>query len=244
MKNKFKNFIKKRWKLLIFILVSIFLIFSINRWTDNAYRLAKANEEIAFIKKSKKNEIKVWKDREGKLHNTVKNLQLEKKQMKSYTQKVEKDLKIKSKQIQKLTKITTETSLDKELTPIYIHDTIKGETIIDSVDRPYKYEDEYATIGVYTKDNQRRISLNMLDTLKTTDYWDRKHFLAPKKFYTDISNASPYVKLNSIQAIERANPRRVKFIVAPAVGVLTNGTQTTVGGGVVVIWYPLSLKIR
>lgn len=161
-------------------------------------------------------EVKHWKDDNGRLHTTAKNNLIDAMVLEQENIELARLLKIKPKQIQGKTVYVTVTDL-----------IVKFDTV---------YKDNYVEIKK-TKDSLR---ISMRDTFTKTEFWKRKWFLAPKQYYTDISNTNPYVKVEKITMMT-AKKKLPTFIIGPAVSI--NPFTGTIQPTISIIYYPFSIKL-
>lgn len=161
-------------------------------------------------------EVKHWKDETGKAHTTAKNILIDKLVLEQENIELARLLKIKPKQIQGKTIYTVITDL-----------IVKFDTV---------YKDNYVEIKK-TKDSLR---ISMKDTFTKTEYWKRKWFLAPKQYYTDISNVNPYVKVESIRMLTLKH-KPPTFIIGG--GLSFNPFNKQLVPSITILYYPFSIKL-
>jgi hypothetical protein len=236
--------VKTVYKVIAVLIVGLLLFIGINKYRTIRYEKALLENQLSYMTDSTKRELKRWKDDNGKLHTTIRTLQVDNEQIGIYTKLLEKDLHVKAKQIKNLSKMSTKTIIKKELVTEYKIEYVKDTfgNIVDSSYGPtFVYKDDYADIMI----EDTSIYLQLTDTFRTTTFWRRKNFLSSKKYYTDVSNTNPYTTITEFQAIETLNPRKVKFILGPSVGIgYTPSGQIHPFLGINAMWYPLTLKIR
>ena len=97
------------------------------------------------------------------------------------------------------------------------------------------YIDKWNTIKIVSMDS---VYVAIRDTFQIVDYWDRKWLFAQKKYYVDVKNSNPLLK------IEKVTSREIRvgtphFIIGPSVQYSLNKGLYP---GVSIIYYPFSLK--
>lgn len=189
----------------------------------SSYLLIKSNyEKNEIINQSidRKNEVVYWKDRFQKEHATVERIKIQNdKLMNEKVASLAKTLSVKPKNINSVSKFTTETKTP----PIYIYDTF--------------YKDPYIDIRII-RDSVR---MTLFDTLTKTEYSKRKNIFGKKRNYTDISNTNKYVKIKEPITIERGSTRSPKFIIGPSLTWdFINNRYTP---GISILFYPVSIKL-
>jgi hypothetical protein len=160
-------------------------------------------------------EIKKWKDDNGRLHTTAKNNLIDKLVLEQENKELAKLLKIKPKQIQGKTVYDTKTEIKIEFDTVYRDAWLEVEKTKDS------------------------LHIVMKDTFTKTEFWKRKWFLAPKQYYTDISNTNPYVKVEKITMMT-AKKKTPTFIIGG--GVSYNPFANQLVPSITILYYPLSIK--
>ena len=200
--------------LTLILVIGVFLLAMKGCYMQKAKN--KIVEDFNTLSLSSALEIKHWKDETGKAHATAKNILIDKLVLEQENVELARLLKIKPKQIQGKTVYVTVTDL-----------IVKFDTV---------YKDNYIEIKK-TKDS---LKISMRDTFTKTEYWKRKWFLAPKQYYTDISNVSPYVKVEKITMMT-AKKRVPAFIIGPAISI--NPFTGTIQPTISIIYYPFSIKL-
>jgi hypothetical protein len=211
------NTLKKLWQSNSLTLVLLICVFILG---VNGYFLTKSKnkaiKDFNTLSISSALEIKHWKDDNGRIHATAKNNLIDKLVLEQENIEQARLLKIKPKQIQGKTVYTTNTDL-----------IVKFDTM---------YKDNYIEIEK-TKDSLR---ISMKDTFTKTEYWKRKWFLAPKQYYTDISNTNPYVKVEKITMMT-AKKKTPTFIIGG--GVSYNPLVNQFVPSITILYYPLTIKL-
>lgn len=207
------------------------LFFSIKSCRNERTKRKYLETSLAFERDSFSTYFEIWKDRNSLTHYTTESVQLDRDRLNEYIKELEEKLNVKPKQIEGKDRIVTETKIQKEL--VYV-----------DKDSTWRYKDNYIDVLVTEDSSFKTFTLDSKDTLVRTTYWKRKWLLSDKKYYTDISNTNPYNKTTSIISLQLADPKPVKFILGPVVGVGWNGKEIQPYIGVGAMFYPLSFKIR
>lgn len=161
-------------------------------------------------------EVVRWKDKYGKEHLRSEKLVVDKAIIEAVSVEQARLLKIKPKQIEGSTIVTTETIFKEKF------DTL--------------YQDNY----IYIEKTKDSLSLALNDTLIFTEYWKRTWFLGRKRHFVDLQNKNPYIKLTGLKTIE-AKGKSPTIIIGPSLSynILTNRPVV----GFSLLYYPLTLKL-
>lgn len=243
---------------IVIVLLLILVIILGKGCNDKKLQIDSLNSELALKEDKYGKETKFWRDKYGNEHLTSERYRFEAKELGELTASLTKELGIKSKQVQTLSVIISETRIHKPLDVKYIYiteyDSISGDSITRLTELPFSYEDKWCSIDgivcVDTSDCNDSINVNLNDTLTRVDYWKRKNIFSEKKYYVDISNKNPYIHLTGIKQLELAN-KEPKVLIAPFVGfgygsnnIVDRNPYPQVAIGVCVVPYKFSIKIR
>lgn len=201
---------------------------------------------------SLKSEIKLWRDKFGAEHISLKQSEADKYLLQSNLDKAQEQLGIKSKQVENLTDVTLSLKAKLKLKVdsqkiVYVKDTNgnskeQNATFFSFEDLPWI--SVHGDVGFTDT-----LTVQATDSLRKVDFWTRNWFLGPKTHYTDISHVNTkYISIPNVQnvSIRRKDP---SIIIAPSIStgwnpVNWNWNQPSVRVGVSVIYYPLSIRVR
>lgn len=230
------------------ILITIALIVFYNCKGGEIELLSTKVEELN--KRPLEQDVKFWKDAFNVEHATVEQITLDNAAMNQYAAKLAAQLKIKPKQVDRVSTTKVDIIVDE---PLVVED---DTTSIDTCGcrKFYKFSLDKApwlTVkGVVSIDkSQNHIYITGTDTLVQTNTWKRNWFLGPKKYSSDISNKNPDIKISGIKVIGRRK-NDPSWIIAPSfqlgypVSTKLDWTAPQLMFGASIIYYPLSIKIR
>lgn len=199
------------------ILIATAIIFFLG-WKGCSEEKAK-NELVNQFNKLSLNSalaLKYYKDDSGRMHSVAEDLVVDKLLLEQQVAEQASLLKIKPKQIKGDVQYITNTDIIKQ---------------VDTV-----YKDGWVEIRRLPNDT---IKVHLIDTIEETRYWKRKWFLAPKKYFVDITNRSPYVTMNSIKALELA-PKRYTVFIGPSLQYNILNNKPAIGFSI--LYAPFTLK--
>lgn len=215
LKQKTKERLRKYGYLIACLLISTFIYF--NYYIDKKQLINQLSNVEQKLNIAEKQSV-VWRDKYNVEHRTVEKIRVDYQVLEVEYAEQAKLLGIKPKQIQGQTIVTTETIFEKQF------DTV--------------YRDNY----VYLEKDSNSVKVEMYDTLVFTDYWKRVGFLGlgGKRYFKDVSNRNPYIRLTGLKTIE-AKPKNPTVIIGPSFGYDAITNRPTIG--VSLIWYPGSIKL-
>lgn len=245
---------RNRNYLVVIVVLIIIILLSLKSCQDQKDLVQSKMNLLSLNDSSYQKSQRIWKDKLGKEHITITQLQLEKEDLIKYTKDLAKQLKIKPKNINSVTSLTTSTDLDKKLQV----DTVEKIVVIDSshIDTlrqfDFKYEDKWASVegcigdSINCKDS---ISINLTDSFTIVTYVKKKWFKDDIR-YIDISNSNPYVHMNSIKSLEMKQ-KKPKVAIGLSMGVgystsniINKNPYPQLQFGISIIYLPLSIKIH
>lgn len=166
-------------------------------------------------------EVQKWKDKYNNEHNTVVQLQLDKKQFRREADSIAELLKVKPKNISSITSVTTkgEVIIKEKLTYI---DSLKSFG--------FSKKDNYLALkGLVNRENDSvNIQINTYDTLTIVPYKKTKFF--KETFAVDVTNKNPYNKI--VSGYSYSQTQRIKrWGIGPQVGYDPINQRVTYGIG-------------
>jgi hypothetical protein len=191
-----------------------FIICCVVLW---AWEIKSCNDREDLVAASQfKDSTWYYKDKYGKEHARTESLVAEHAIMKADLERLSDELGISKGKIRGVKTIKVSGS-----------DTFK---LKDSV-----YIDKWNTIKIISMDS---VYVAIRDTFQIVDYWDRKWLFARKKYYVDVKNSNPLLKIEKVTSreIRVATPH---FIIGPSVQYSLNKGLYP---GISIIYYPFSLK--
>ena len=193
---------------LIFIIACVLFLL----WNIRSCNIEKDLDKVEAFKDS----TWYYKDKYGKEHARTESLVAEHAIMKADLERLSDELGISKGKIRGVKTIKVSGS-----------DTFK---LKDSV-----YIDKWNTIIIISMDS---VYVAIRDTFQIVDYWDRKWLFARKKYYVDVKNSNPLLKIEKVTSreIRVATPH---FIIGPSVQYSLNKGLYP---GISIIYYPFSLK--
>lgn len=247
-----KNVSLNRILTIIILVLIVILIFSLKSCQDNKNKILSLNNHISLLDSSYMKSIKVWKDKEGVTHQTIKQLELDKSPLELYTKGIEKKLGIKTKNIGSVTTFNTNTSLDKGLTVQIIIDTVYVDSVHMDTLRQYNfsYQDQWANVKGCVGDSvdcKDSVSIQLTDNYEVTQY-KKRHLFKADEYFIDVSNKNPYVQLSSLKSLKlQQTPKKIALGISFGVGY---GTQNIFSKspypqllvGISLMYLPISIK--
>lgn len=245
----------------VILIALIVAVLSMKRCNDvkEEAESSKAMTEVLQGKYDK--ETKFWRDKAGNEHATAERVQLEKEHLLSLTEELTKQLKVKPKQIESVTTITTATLIDQPLVTKDVYYSFvdsTGDTIQQLTSKEFSFVDTpwvdiHGEVCIANDSTCKdSIHIELRDTLIQVDYWKRTGFLGlgQKKHYVDISNRNPHIHITGIRQLELAT-QEPKVLIAPFVGfgwgsnnVINRNPYPELQLGIAVVPYKLAFKIR
>lgn len=206
-----KNFFKNYG----YLIAAVIILFLGLRgcYTEKGYKKAFNDANALLIHQAL--ETVHWKDDAGKAHATNKTLIVDKLIMEQENAHLAQQLKIKPKQIKGATSYITRTEIVKQFDTSYVDNWIEI----------YKDKDS--------------IRISMTDTFQYVQYWKKSWFLSRKRYYIDISNSNPYVKVDKIKSLE-VGKKDPNFILG--LSTTYDPFSNRLVGGITLMYFPATIR--
>jgi hypothetical protein len=221
-------YVEDHWKNILIILLILVTVRGCYVEQKGAETAAAVEVQHTFEKKSLDSTVKTWKDKFGEEHAKIKKIESDIAVKDEYIDSVTKLLGIKTKQLESIQQVRTETNqkVNVKVVPIYVDTcyTKGGDTIIYSGADSLKYDDAWTVIrGMVQRGSATApLHIQMLDTLSIVDYWTRDKILGLKigkaRGYVDYTNKNPYNKVTGAKKWE-VRPPKYKWGLGLAIGV-------------------------
>lgn len=179
-------------------------------------------------------DVKIWKDKYNNEHLKLEVIKVQKIVMEHYADSLARLLKIKPKQIQSVANVKSSVELKEKLVvdTVYVDSTKSYST--------FKWSDKWISIKGDIG-NTDSISIVGIDTLTKIDYWKRNWILGKKRYYTDISNQNPHIKLTGFKSVEVIGKKEKRLGIGPYIGLQFNGTTISPSLGVALSYQLIKL---
>lgn len=213
------------WSYILLVAGSITgVILTVDHFKDQQ-AITELHKLSAWTDSVSNSKIKTWTDKYGAEHARAENLAVHDAAMADYADSVAKLLKVKPSQIYAISNLEGNTAINAtptidstETTKVPCGtDTIKVTEAFD-----FHYTDAWThIIGRVGLGAVNNIQVDMTDTLKRTDYWDRKWFLGSKTYYSDLTNSNPHDHITGYKGVQLAGETEnaKQWSVGPAIGV-------------------------
>lgn len=214
-------FLKKNWKWLVIIGLTIALLLSIKSCNEKNSKLADAQKAVHFNDSLSNSKIKYWIDKDKETHALVDNLFTDKFLTEAVLDSVTSLLNIKTKQVEQISKTTTKIQVDEETevdSVISIMACPEGDSIkvVSRYDFRWTSKDSSTYVFGNVGAGADSIHVRATDTLSRVDYWKRRWFLGAKHYHSDFSNTNPYVKIVGYKGV-KFDEKEKKWSVGPSV---------------------------
>lgn len=211
MKNKLLNsvlvFIKSNWLLLLIVVCFICMIVSIEKCSSKSKTLHDLDTVKKYEDTSYKSEIKKWKDAYEQEHTRAVNLSVGEIAMQFAMDSVARLLKIKSKQIVSISKISSVLDLHAnniKVVPLIIKIPCISDSISVVKKTDFNWKDQWMNVTGTIGEDSNSINVSGNDTLVKVDYFDRKHWYSSKEWYSDFMNTNPHINVAGYKGLRMA----------------------------------------
>lgn len=211
MKNKLLNnvlvFIKDYWISLLVGLCLIILSVSISKCSSKNKTLHDLSTVKKYEDTSYRSEIKKWKDAYQEEHERAVNLTVNETAMQFAMDSVARLLKIKSKQIVSISKISSVLDVHAnniKVVPLIIKIPCISDSISVVKKTDFNWKDQWMNVTGTIGEDSNSINVSGNDTLVKVDYYDRKHWYSSKEWYSDFMNTNPHINVAGYKGLRTA----------------------------------------
>ncbi len=219
-------FFVKYKNIIINILIALWLVFTVR----SCMSIKDSRQSLRENLKSLNDSAVYYKDKYGKEHARVNQVELSKKDASilfgKEIERITSELKIKEKQIKYYTSIKKETegTFESKLDTVWKDSLVykDGEKVlvpyIEYVGTTYK--DKWLDFKGKFTDSSFKANYSISDSLTIVSYWKRKGFLSlgKKELYLDISSSNPNTKIINIDNFKISEEKVKRFGIGPQAG--------------------------
>lgn len=243
---------KKIQRIIFISCIVILLLLTVRKCNEKTEKLYNLQNTIDVLNKKYEKGQKIWFDKNLQQHITISQLQIDKSSFEEINKQLAKQLKVKAKNINSVTILTTNTKIEKQLLIDTLVKVVTLNDILHDTLKQYnfKYSDKWVEVegclgdSVNCKDS---ISIQLTDSLIVTIY-KKSHLFKKDVIKVDVLNQNPYVKFTSLSSLSYPL-KKPKLGVGLSLGIgygiqniTTKSPYPQLQLGISLIYLPLTLK--